>query len=253
MKQGDASMSTRVEQRIERQRRRYYRWNNLRAMYAAYRLARDPGATRFVFMIGDAQDNIAESERRLGRFADPFAHGALEEMWQARFRAAPYDLDELVKLPADTLGGAYARHMRQGGFRADYYQETSPRHRMQFLRQRMRQTHDIWHVLSGFGADEFDEVGIQGFYAGQYTSSMAAIIAAGAFLKSILRGRFADLQKHVDAFCEGYCAGKRAECLLAVKWEELWGEKLETLRRRYRIELPRLRRAAPVHELKNAA
>jgi ubiquinone biosynthesis protein COQ4 len=246
-------MKTRVERRIEKQRRRYYRWNNLKALYAAYRLARDPGDTRFVFVIGDAQDNVAESERARGQLRDPFAEPALEHLWRSGFRAAPYDLDALMKLPADTLGGAYARHMKEGGFRADYYREARPRHRMQFLRQRMRQTHDVWHVLSGFGADEFDEVGIQGFYAGQYTSSMAAIIAAGAFLKSIVRARFRDLEKHVDAFCEGYCAGKRADCLLAVKWEELWEEKLETLRRRYHIEVPRLGRAAPVRELKNAA
>jgi ubiquinone biosynthesis protein Coq4 len=122
---------------------------------------------------------------------------------------------------------------------------------MQFLRQRMRQTHDIWHVLTGLGTDEFDEVCIQGFYAGQYTSSMAAIIGAGAFLKSIARGRFGELQRHVDAFCEGYCAGKRAEPLLAVKWEDVWGESVEVLRRRYRIDLPHLR-AAP-RELRAAA
>jgi ubiquinone biosynthesis protein Coq4 len=82
---------------------------------------------------------------------------------------------------------------------------------------------------------------------------MAAIIAAGAFLKSVLRGRFDELEKYVDAFCEGYCAGKRAESLLAVRWEELWGENLESLRRRYRIELPRLRWMTPVRDLKVAA
>jgi len=238
-----------VEAKIEKRRRRYYLKNNLRAFYAAFRLARDPGATKYVFMIGDAQDNIAESERVLGKFPDPFRSSALESLWQSGYRAQRYDIDELAKLPPHTLGGAYARNMKATGLRPDYYQEAAPRNRMQFLRQRMRQTHDIWHMLTGLGTDEFSEVGIQGFYAGQYTSSMAAIIAAGAFLKSIFRGRFGELQKHVDAFCEGYCAGKRAEPLLAVKWEELWGESLESLRRRYRIDLPHLR----ARELKAAA
>jgi ubiquinone biosynthesis protein COQ4 len=245
--------TSRVEKLVEKQRRRYYRKNNLRSLYAAFRLARDPQATKFVFMIGDAQDNIAESERRLGNFTDPFTSSDLETMWSTGFRAQPYDLEELAKLPAETLGGAYARHMKANGLRQDYYQDVPTRTRMQYLRQRIRQTHDIWHVLTGLGANEFDEVGIQGFYAGQFTSSMAAIIAAGAFLKSVLRGRFGELEKHMDAFCEGYCAGKRAESLLAVRWEELWGENLESLRWRYRIELPRLRRAAPVRDLKVAA
>jgi ubiquinone biosynthesis protein Coq4 len=184
---------------------------------------------------------------------DPFASSALETMWSTGFRAEPYKLEELAKLPADTLGGAYARHMKANNLRQDYYQHVTPRHRMQYLRLRIRQTHDIWHVLTGLGTDDFAEIGIQGFYAGQFITSMAAIIAAGAILKSVLRGRFDELEKYVDAFCEGYCAGKRAESLLAVRWEELWGENLDSLRRRYRIELPRLHRMTPVRDLRAAA
>jgi ubiquinone biosynthesis protein Coq4 len=246
--------TSRVEQAVEKQRKWYYRKNTLRSLWAIYRLAKNPAATKYVFMIGDAQDNICESERRRGGFTDPFRKNeALEAMWQARFRTAVCDLDELGKLPADTLGGAYARHMKANNLRADYYDvKVTPRTRMQFLRQRMRQTHDIWHVLTGWGTDEFDEVGIQGFTAGQYMSSMAAIIGAAAFLKSILRCRFNELERHVDNFCEGYGAGKRAQNLLAVKWEELWSEDVESLRRRYRIEPVRKSTATKVRELKAA-
>jgi ubiquinone biosynthesis protein Coq4 len=58
------------------------------------------------------------------------------------------------------------------------------------------------------------------------------------------------LEKHVDAFCEGYCNGKRAQSLLAVKWEEQWSEKLEVLRQRYGIAEPQCR--AGVLELASA-
>lgn len=243
---------SRTERMIERQRRRYYLKNNLRCLYASFRLARNPQATKYVFMIGDTQDNIAESERRLGRYPDLFKSSPLEALWQSGYRPARYDLEELIKLPPHTLGGAYARHMKANDLRVDYYPETTPRNRTQYLRQRMRQTHDVWHVLTGFGTDEFEEVGIQGFYAGQFVSSMSGIIAAGAFLKSILRCRFDELHKHMDSFCEGYCSGKRAESLLAVKWEEMWSESLDSLRRRYRIA-PRLREVAPVAQLKAVA
>ena len=143
--------------------------------------------------------------------------------------------------------------MKANGLRPDFYEEVAPRHRLHYLRLRMRQTHDIWHALSGFGTDEFGEVGLQGFYFAQFTNGQSALIGAGAMLKSLLRGRFGDLEKHIDAFCEGYCNGKRAESLLAVEWESLWTEDLEALRRRYRIELPRLRGATPVQELRAAA
>lgn len=244
---------SRVEQAVEKQRRWYYRKNTLRSLWAIYRLAKNPQATKYVFMIGDSQDNICENERRRGGFSDPFRNPALEAMWQAGFRVPAYDLDELGKLPADSLGGAYARHMKANGLRPDYYREMTPRTRMQFLRQRMRQTHDIWHVLTGWGTDEFEEVGIQGFTAGQYMSSMAAIIGAAAFLKSIVRCRFNELERHLENFCEGYCAGKRADNLLAVKWEEMWAESIDSLRKRYGIEPAHKRAAAPVRELKVAA
>src|SRR3954466_12592164 len=99
---------TLVERQIEKQRRRYYLKMNLRSLYACFRLGRDPyGGLRFVFMMGDSQDNIAESERRSGRIPDPYRSNALlEEMWQTGFRVPPYDMEALAKLPADTLGGA---------------------------------------------------------------------------------------------------------------------------------------------------
>ena len=242
-----------TEQLVEKQRQRYYRKNNLRSVYAVFMLARNPERTNFVFMMGDAQDNIAESERARGQIADPFASPALERMWLSRFRSPSYEVDDMLRLPAHTLGGAYARHMKANGLRPDFYEDVAPRHRLHYLRLRMRQTHDIWHVLSGFGTDEFGEVGLQGFYFAQFTNGQSALIGAGAILKSLLRGRFGDLEKHIDAFCEGYCNGKRAESLLAVEWESLWTEDLETLRRNFRIELPRQRGVAPVQQLRAAA
>ena len=255
MSNQSTKMTNRVEQKIEKQRRRYYLKMNLRSLYACFRLGRDPaGGLRFVFMMGDSQDNIAESERRLNRISDPYqGNAALEAMWQARFRPALYNIDELAKLPPDTLGGAYARHMKTNGLRPDFYNVVPARHRMHYLRLRIRQTHDIWHVLTGLGTDEFDEVTLQAFYSGQFPNSTGAIIAIAAFLKSILRGRFDELTKHMESFAEGFSAGKRSSSLIAVKWEEMWSEKLETLRQRYHIELPCKRQATTVRGLRAVA
>jgi ubiquinone biosynthesis protein Coq4 len=255
--EAQVAQPSRAQRLVEKQRKRYYLKNNLRSVYAVYRLAKNPKGIQYFIMMGDAQDNIGESERRLGRFNDPFKSEALEQMWQSRFDATEsYDLEALGKLPADTLGGALARHMKAAGLDQDFYDHSQPRNRMQFLRLRMRQTHDIWHVLTETGTDPFDEVAIQGFVAGQYTSATSAILAAAVFLKAVFRGRFDELQMYVDGFCEGYVAGKRAESLLAVRWEELWGEKVETLRKRYQIQPLRARSRdakATVRTLKAAA
>jgi len=226
----------------QEQRRRENRANNLRSLYATYMLGRHPDQVKYVFMMGDAQDNIAEGSRAHGETVDPYSSSpSLEALWQRRFCPERYDVDELLRLPADTLGGAYARHMKSRGLRPDFYEDVAPRHKMHFLRLRMRQTHDIWHVLCGFDTDQFGEVGLQGFYFAQFTNGQSALILASVILKSVLRGRFGELELHIDAFCEGYRNGRHAQSLLAVEWEQLWGESVESLRRRYRIDAPRCR------------
>ncbi|MGQ0509535.1 MAG: Coq4 family protein [Betaproteobacteria bacterium] len=224
-----------------RLRRREDRRNNLRSIYAAFMLGRRPDQVKYVFMMGDSQDNIAEGARARREIADPFASAELETLWQRRYCAPRYDIDDLMRLPAATLGGAYARHMKACNLKPDFFEDVPPRHRMHFLRLRLRQTHDIWHVLAGFGTDEFGEVGLQGFYFAQFTNGQSALILASAVLKSVLRGRFGDLELHLDAFCEGYRNGKGAASLLAVEWERMWERDLASLRRELRVEAPRCR------------
>lgn len=212
---------------------------NLVSIYGLFRLARNTEATRYAFMIGDAQDTLAESSRVRGEMRDPFKDPGLEALWQERYAPPAYDIEPLLRLDESTLGGAYARHMKSRGLSPDYYTQDTPRHKLHFLRLRVHQTHDIWHMLTGFGTDAAGEVGLQGFNFAQFTNGQAALIVAGAILRSIMRRRYGELEKFVEAFCEGFRNGRRARPLLGVKWEELWEEPLEDVRRRFGIEAAR--------------
>jgi ubiquinone biosynthesis protein Coq4 len=79
-------------------------------------------------------------------------------------------------------------------------------------------------------------VGLQGFNFAQFTNGQAALIVAGAILKSILQRRYGELERFVEAFCKGFRNGRHALPLLGVKWEQLWQEPVAELRRRYRIK-----------------
>jgi len=180
-------------------------------------------------------------EKAIKRIFQPIEHRIECACQRYQLLRPRHDIDALMQLACRDAFSNYARHMKAYGLKPDYYPNANPRHRMNFLRLRIHQTHDVWHVMTGFGVDEFGEIGLQGFYFGQFTSGQAALPGAAFILKSVLKGRLDDAEKHVDAFCEGYCAGKRAQSLLAVRWEELWGESVESLRRRYGIEVPRCR------------
>jgi ubiquinone biosynthesis protein Coq4 len=209
---------------------------NLASLYGLFMLARHPEDVRYVFMIGSAQDSLAESARMRGEMRDPFQDATLGSLWEERYCPARYDVDGLLALDASCLGGLYARHMKARGLRPDFFDEVAPRHKLHYLRLRMRQTHDVWHTLTGFGTDQAGEVGLQGFYFAQFTNGQSALIFAGAILKSILRRRYGELEQFVEAFCEGFHHGRRAQPMLGVKWEELWREPVKELRRRFNIE-----------------
>lgn len=208
---------------------------HLGSIFAVFMLGRRPDQVKYVFMIGDRQDNLTEGARAAGRITDPFTDPALDAMWAQRYHPPRYDLHELARLPEDTLGGAYARFMLAHSLKPDFYENVKARHKMHYLRLRLRQTHDIWHVLSGYDTGLFGEIGLQAFYFAQVTNGQSALIFSGVVFKSLLRGRFDDLERYVAHFCEGYRNGRRAHNLLAVRWESHWNDTLASLRERHAI------------------
>ena len=129
-------------------------------------------------------------------------------------------------MPPDTLGGAYARHMKANGLEPDFYNDGEvPRHRMHFLRLRVRQTHDIWHVITGFDTDPIGELGVKSVEVAQTRRPMAAVVASGGLLRFRLHEP-EDLGKVLAAVSAGYQMGIQSKLLLAQRWEQHWDRPL---------------------------
>jgi ubiquinone biosynthesis protein COQ4 len=146
------------------------------------------------------------------------------------------DYDELRRLPATTLGGAYARHLDDNGLSADY-QAAATHHvddpDMAYLMRRFRQTHDVWHALLGIGTTGHEEVLIHWFSYGQLQLPVSALIMLFGTLKHLLlERRWTALRRST---LEAYQAGRDAAPLLPVYWEDLWEEPIERVRERYGI------------------
>jgi ubiquinone biosynthesis protein COQ4 len=203
--------------------------------YGMVMLGRHTDNVRYVFLIGNAQDSLSEQARLSRRIGDPFRNPSLERMWQERYFPARYDVDQLMAISPVTLGGAYARHMSQRGLRPDYYESVDARHKFHYLRLRVRQTHDIWHVLTGFDTDPVGEMGLQGFCFGQVTNGQSVLILAGGIIKCLFTGHYANLEHFVDAFCEGYRNARAAHFLLEMRWKQFWSESVDSLRQQFGI------------------
>lgn len=186
-------------------------------------MLRDPGSTQSVFDIEDGLRDIEAAELFL-RYVrrDPAMVGMIEERY---LRHGQHDIPGLLKLPVDTLGYCFARHIADHGFDPDYFRKIEIKDDLDYIMLRMRQTHDIWHVITGFATDPIGEVGLKAVELAQTRRPMSAVIACGGVLRFLFHEP-EDLGKVLSAVAEGYKMGTRSELLLAQKWEEHWERPL---------------------------
>jgi len=151
-----------------------------------------------------------------------------------------------------TVGAAYRDWLAETGYSAAGLADISNlerheeivRHPYAWFGRRTRDVHDIWHVLTGYKADEtMGEAALVGFSYAQTGGLGWAFIAAGAALKSL---SVAKSTLFARAVLEGYRNGKRAAWLLAEDYEALMHEPLEAARQRLGIPEPVAYRRAQV-------
>ena len=143
-----------------------------------------------------------------------------------------------------TVGAAYRQFLADTGYSADGLVEVSRldpddadiEHPYAWMGRRTRDCHDIWHVLTGYKADEtMGEVCLVAFSYAQDGGLGWAWIAGGAALKSIgVTGN----RLFARAVWEGYRNGRRAAWLAGEDYEALMAEPLDAARRRLRIATP---------------
>jgi ubiquinone biosynthesis protein COQ4 len=139
----------------------------------------------------------------------------------------PY-LDVLQLLPQGTLGREYAEFVTRNGFDANFYRKMEPKDISSYLLLRLRQTHDIWHVITGFDVNVPDEIGLKAFELAQTRRPVAGVLVTGGFIKSFLSSK--DVNTMLASIGKGYRMGLEAQPLLAQKWEEQWETPLQELR-----------------------
>ncbi len=145
------------------------------------------------------------------------------------------DLDQLRKLPDDTLGREYARQLDErdidpkklAALTEPCYEgiDFSPDHA--YVRDRVRHAHDVIHTLTDAGVDLVGEVAVAGFTFGQTGNKGWAMLVLLNVLTGLLVGR---IDSAVLAF-KGYVRGRRARLIPAAHdWERLLRLPIEDAR-----------------------
>jgi ubiquinone biosynthesis protein COQ4 len=143
-----------------------------------------------------------------------------------RYMAPPHDLDALLQYPPDSLGYLYGIAMQSKGFRAeDLYEDIPIYSEASYVEARLSQTHDIWHIVTGFGVSPSDEIGLQAFHLPQFPYPLAVSLLSSSMMATLLFHP-EELPTLLDAIQTGWEMGKNAMPLFAQKWEEAWEKPL---------------------------
>ncbi len=150
--------------------------------------------------------------------------------------SATTDLADLARLPPGTLGREYADHVARCGLDIDAL--TTPVTRgatleANWLLERVRQTHDLWHTLLGLGTAPHEEVLVHAFQWPQLRMPYSALVVGFGTLKHLVpERRWPLLHRKLPA---ALAAGQDARALIAVYWERHWETPLTDLRARLRV------------------
>ena len=209
-------------------------FKNLKILWYTLQLSKNLSKTELVFKLYEAVGegiNKAELEKEI----EPFVaqNPGILEMYESKnpiWVEEKYDLQALSKYKENSLAKVYTSHMLDLGLKPDFYPHDKNTDVFSFLENRNRKTHDIWHVVTGFGTDVYGEVALQAFYHSQSASPEIGFVIISQILGAINSGDSTKMDSIFAAISEGHTLGKTYKPLFGIKWEELWNEDIEKVR-----------------------
>lgn len=139
--------------------------------------------------------------------------------------------DALARLPEGTLGRTFADTYKVNDIQPFTY-EYPVGSDGEYLYKRYRETHDIHHLITGYGIDSLGEVEIQAFYLGNLGLRHAGLISVVSYPGALLRTKGLgeiSLIEHFRRLRAAYYRGKRSPNVLALDFESFWERPISEL------------------------
>jgi ubiquinone biosynthesis protein COQ4 len=222
------------------------------AFRALWRLALDNDDTTQVFKIVDAlrgRSDLRNVERmresEIGRAILAERRSLLDVL---------ANRERLRALPEGSLGRVYLAFMEREGLSADGlataadegYQQRSFDPDVRTFADLARDSHDLWHVLTGYGRDPLGELCLLGVLYSQIRNAGTAFIALLGLFQVPFEYPGAP---SIRAVFQGFWIGRRAEWMIAQDWKALLALPIEEVRAKLRLERPTYYwQSAPRHD-----
>jgi ubiquinone biosynthesis protein COQ4 len=134
------------------------------------------------------------------------------------YESPDFKLDEMLKYPPGSLGHMYGKLLSVQGFDPHFYRDRPLKTDVDYAIMRVRKTHDLHHVVTGFGQLGGGELGVIGVTAYQYGYPAFALIDLTAIALAFKQAQ--GFQRAIDLVGQGMKMGHDCKALMGVKWEE---------------------------------
>jgi ubiquinone biosynthesis protein COQ4 len=205
----------------------------LRMARAAFRLVRDPNRLDEVIAIADDLGGTAAFTAIVAHVeSSPAGRAAL-----ANRSRVTVDLPHLRTLPVGSFGREAARFLDQRKLDPASLPRRPDSDGPSWLRAHLLESHDLWHVVTGFDTDVAGEGGLQAFYLAQFPARLGAVLLSLIMMNTFIY-EFGDRDRRMDAISRGWQLGRDAQQLLGVDWGALWTVPLAEVRARLGVTAP---------------
>ncbi len=162
---------------------------------------------------------------------DPASAKALEE----RYVGEEYDLKKMLEMPPHSLGWTYAKVLTALGYDPNFYRLREIESDVDYITHRVRKTHDLHHILTGFSFDDYGEMGVISVTVGQIGYPAFILISLlGSLLGYVTDAKRPGvdnpLEYNFDMVSAGIRMARQAKPLFPIKWEENLDRPLDELR-----------------------
>jgi ubiquinone biosynthesis protein COQ4 len=199
-------------------------YRKTKALYSCADFVRQPTA-RNSFEIAEGLRDSKDLRRAVARLRED---RAIDAFFRERYLRGFPDVERLIALPPGSLGHEFAKTMKALNFSYDVFPPVQVRDDVTYYLMRGRETHDVWHLVTGFGTDVPGELGLQAFQLAQVGVPISKVLVALGILRTALFPEM--LEPVLDAIARGWHLGQTARPFIIQRWEEGWDRPVASWR-----------------------
>ncbi|ATB41705.1 hypothetical protein CYFUS_007175 [Cystobacter fuscus] len=205
-----------------------------RAALAMIRNANDPDRVfDLIEALYSSSDAAQKAVARMSR--DP----EIARVMRERPRLGRIDLEALGRLPRGTLGRTFVDHLRESGLDPNLLRVQEAPDAASYVKAHLFETHDLWHVVTGFPTTSEGEMGLQAFYFAQSGSRVSMGVFVAGLCFTFLKN-FELCEVAMPLVVRGWLLGRRARRLFGTDWKTLLDRPLEEVRATFGLELDKV-------------